>query len=68
MKQYSVYEREIRRNNTKNKIIDVLKQELPAKGQITVYTLPDEVNDQQIAILGNQGFQKTVRKPQLIVL
>ncbi|GAW64050.1 CRISPR-associated endonuclease Cas2 [Ligilactobacillus acidipiscis] len=68
MKQYSVYEREIRKNATKNRIIKVLREELPTKGEITLYVLPDEVNDQQVTILGDRKVQKTIRQAQFIVL
>ncbi|KRN82325.1 hypothetical protein IV43_GL001643 [Ligilactobacillus acidipiscis] len=68
MKQCSVYEREIRKNATKNRIIKVLRGELPTKGEITLYVLPDEVNDQQVTILGDRKVQKTIRQAQFIVL
>lgn len=65
MKQFSVYEREIRRFATKDKVIDILKSELPASGAITLYLLPDEVNDGQLTILGSEGL-RTIRRPQLL--
>lgn len=68
MKQYSVYEREIRKIATKNKIVGILKEELPTKGEITLYVLPDNVNDQQITILGTKKFKKTIRKAHFVVL
>ncbi|WP_281165504.1 CRISPR-associated endonuclease Cas2 [Liquorilactobacillus sicerae] len=66
MKQYSLYERQIRRMDTKNKLISILQSELPQAGQITLYLLPDEINDQQITILGDEP-QKLIHQPQLLI-
>lgn len=66
MKQYSLYERQIRRMDTKNKLISILQSELPQTGQITLYLLPDEINDQQITILGEKP-QKMIHQPQLLI-
>ena len=46
----------------------MLKDRLPKSGAITLYLLPNEVNDSQITILGSESIKKTVRKPQFIVL
>lgn len=68
MKQFSVYEREVRQNSTRDRVIKVLKDRLPKSGAITLYLLPNEVNDSQITILGSESIKKTVRKPKFIVL
>lgn len=68
MKQYSLYEREIRQAATREKVIEILKEELPDTGAITLYLLPDEVNDSQITILGENAVRQTVRKPRILFL
>ncbi len=68
MKQFSLYEREIRQKTTREKVIKILRSEIPDTGSITLYLLPDEVNDTQITILGEQVVKTTVRAPQLIFL
>lgn len=52
MKQYSLYEREVESDTTKDHLIKILKNEVPDDGMITLYLLPNEVNDKQINILG----------------
>ncbi|MBT9060692.1 CRISPR-associated endonuclease Cas2, partial [Lactobacillus delbrueckii subsp. bulgaricus] len=52
MKQYSLYEREVESDTTKDHLIGILKKEIPDDGMITLYLLPDEVNNKQINILG----------------
>lgn len=66
MKQFSLYEREIRNATTRSRVIEILKQELPDAGVITLYQLPNEVNDKQIVILGKNAVKKTTRKPKLV--
>lgn len=68
MKQFSLYEREIDNIETRDKIIDILSSELPDTGAITVYSLPDEVNNSQITILGKDSTHKITKKPQLIFI
>lgn len=68
MKQFSLYEREIRKSSTRKKIVDILRKELPDTGSITLYLLPNEVNDRQITILGEKSSKTTVRTPQFIVI
>jgi len=68
MKQHSKYERPVQRLKTRDKILNDLKQRIPTTGQITVYELPDEVNNNQIVILGNKAFKKSHKNPQLIVM
>lgn len=68
MKQFSIYEREIQQVATRKRIIEILKDRLPSAGAITLYLLPDEVNDSQITILGEKSIKKTVRKPRIIFL
>lgn len=65
MKQFSLYEREVRQQATKERVIEILKEELPDTGAITLYLLPDEVNDSQITILGDKAINKTYRKPRV---
>ena len=68
MKQYSLYEREVQSNTTRNRLIEILKKEIPDSGLITLYLLPDEVNNKQITILGKDAPKVTVGAPHLIVL
>lgn len=68
MKQFSLYEREIRQKTTRDNVIKTLRTELPDTGMITLYLLPDEVNDKQITILGENAIKHTVRKPRIIFL
>ena len=68
MKQYSIYEREIRQKTTREKVIQILKEELPDTGAITLYLLPNEVNDSQLTILGAKAIKRTVRYPRIIFL
>lgn len=68
MKQYSLYEREIRSPETRDKVIATLANEIPDAGAIICYVLPDEVNDKQVQILGEKAVLYTIRKPQFIVL
>lgn len=68
MKQYSLYEREVRSLTTRDHLIEILRNELPKTGSIVLYLLPDEVNDQQIEILGQNVARKTIRKPQIFVV
>ncbi len=65
MKQYSLYEREVRSVTTRNNVIKILKEELPHTGMITLYLLPDEVNNQQITILGQQAIRLANSNPRL---
>lgn len=50
MKQFSLYERYVS-DVQKDKILEILQQEIPDTGSITLYVLPDEVNNSQITIL-----------------
>lgn len=68
MKQYSVYEREVRNQSTKERLLKTLREELPDSGSITIYQLPNEVNDNQITVLGKNCVMKTRRKAQIIFL
>ena len=68
MKQFSRYEREVVSKQTKQRLIEILKSEIPDTGLITLYQLPNAVNDQQITILGDNAILKSVGKPQLIVI
>lgn len=67
MKQFSLYEREVLSINTKNKLIQTLNEEIPDVGLITLYLLPDEVNDKQVTILGKNAPHYTIGRPRLIV-
>ena len=53
MKQFSLYERYVS-DVQKDKILEILQQEIPDTGSITLYVLPDEVNNSQITILGKE--------------
>lgn len=68
MKQLSLYEREVQSSETRNKLVDVLRQELPDTGSIVLYTLPNEVNNSQISILGKNAPRKATGMPKMIIL
>lgn len=69
MKQYSLYEREVKYESTRRRLIDILKSELPDSGKITLYLLPDEINNKQVTILGNNvNIKYATKEPKLIVL
>ncbi|AZA25340.1 CRISPR-associated endonuclease Cas2 [Lactobacillus delbrueckii subsp. lactis] len=68
MKQYSLYEREVESDTTKDHLIGILKKEVPDDGMITLYLLPDEVNNKQINILGPDAPMKAVSVPKVIVV
>lgn len=62
MKQFSLYERPIRHSHSIKKIINIISRELPDTGSITMYTLPNEIHNKQITILG-ENVKKIIRKP-----
>ena len=68
MKHFSLYEREVLSVTTRDNLIRILQTEIPETGLITLYLLPDSVNDKQITILGAKQIHKSVGKPHLIVL
>lgn len=68
MKQFSLYEREVQSQNTRDNLIAILKKELPDTGTIVLYLIPNEVNDKQITILGKDAPRRTVGVPQLIIV
>ncbi|ELH0954343.1 CRISPR-associated endonuclease Cas2 [Staphylococcus pseudintermedius] len=68
MKQWSLYERYISNTLRKEKVLDILKKELPDTGVITLYVLPDEVNDSQVTILGKEVTRRRTKEPELIFL
>ena len=68
MKHYSLYEREVESDTTKDHLIKILKNEVPDDGMITLYLLLNEVNDKQINILGPNAPLKTVSVPKVIVI
>lgn len=68
MKQYSLYERPIQKASIKEKVIQELEDKLPKSGVITLYSLPDEVNNEQIQILGENAVIKSFKKAQFIIL
>ncbi|QIH75213.1 CRISPR-associated endonuclease Cas2 [Macrococcoides canis] len=57
MKQWSLYERKVKNNNTADKIIGILGQQIP-----------DYVNDNQITILGEYSIKKAYRKARVVVI
>lgn len=68
MKQFSVYEREVRSISSVERLIEVIRKQLPEDGTITLYRLPKEVNNAQLQILGN-GVVKLVRTgPKIIIV
>lgn len=52
----------------KDKILEILQQEIPDTGSITLYVLPDEVNNSQITILGKEVKVVVRKEPKLIFL
>lgn len=68
MKQFSLYEREIYNFKIRDEILDVLRSELPDTGAITVYSLPDEINNAQITILGKDSTHQITKQPKLIFM
>lgn len=68
MKQYSLYEREVQSETTRKNVIRALKETLPDAGAITLYSLPDHVNNAQLTILGKDAPKKCSGKPRLIVI
>lgn len=68
MKQYSLYERPIRKSSIKEKVIQELESMLPKSGMITLYLLPDEVNNNQIQILGENVINKSLKNAKFIIL
>lgn len=67
MKQFSLYERYVS-DVQKDKILEILQQEIPDTGSITLYVLPDEVNNSQITILGKEVKVVVRKEPKLIFL
>ena len=68
MKQFSLYERYVSNVQKKDKILEILKQEIPDTGSITLYILPDEVNSNQITILGKEVKLAVNKEPKLIFI
>ena len=68
MKQFSLYERSISDTYKRDKILDILRKEIPDTGMITLYILPDEVNNNQVTILGKEAKYKITKEPRLIFL
>ncbi|MEB7816241.1 CRISPR-associated endonuclease Cas2 [Mammaliicoccus sciuri] len=68
MKQFSLYERHISNAYKKDKILNILSKEIPDTGVITLYLMPDEVNNKQVTILGKQSKMLFRKQPQLIFL
>lgn len=68
MKQFSLYEREVKKLSTKEYILRKLQKEIPDYGSITLYVLPDEVNNEQITILGKRAFKKSSSTPEFITI
>lgn len=68
MRQYSLYEREVESEETRKHLIKTLKEEVPDDGMITLYLLPNEVNDKQITILGSEVTLSTNTNPKLIII
>ena len=60
--------RDIRVTLKKDKILSILKEEMPNTGKITMYVLPDEVNNKQITILGKEAKIINYKEPKLIFI
>ncbi len=68
MKQYSVYEREMRSSKNVDRLIEIIKSELPKEGSITLYQLPNDVNNKQIIILGSGEVHYVKTGPKIIIV
>ena len=68
MKQYSVYEREMRSARNIEGLIHIIRSQLPKEGSITLYQLPNEVSNNQIRILGSGAVKICNVGPKIIVL
>ena len=68
MQQFSLYERYTSDTQKKDKILSILKEEMPNTGKITMYVLPDEVNNKQITILGKEAKIINYKEPKLIFI
>lgn len=68
MKQYSVYERMIRKSSTKQVIFQILKKESPDQGLVTMYALPDQVHNSQFVISGHEIKPIDSTRPQVLVI
>ena len=68
MKQFSIYEREVKHSATKEKIIGQIQAELPRKGEILLYELPDRINNLKKIILGNKIVEMKNQRPQLHII
>ena len=67
MKQFSLYERVVNREKVRDKIISQIQDFIPERGEITLYELPDDVNDNQLTILGDGRILKSTKQPRLLV-
>lgn len=68
MKQFSIYEREVKHTATKDKIIKQIQTELPKKGEILLYELPDRINNLQKIILGDKVVAVKNQRPQMHII
>lgn len=68
MKQYSVYEREMKTSKNVENLINIICTQLPKEGSITLYQLPNEVSNNQIRILGSGTVKILSNGPKIIVL
>ncbi len=57
-----------RRDAAKEKIIGQIQTELPRKGEILLYELPDRINNLQKIILGNKIVEMKNQRPQLHII
>lgn len=68
MKQFSVYEREIRSSKNVEILINVIRSQLPKEGSITLYQLPNEVSNKQLRILGFGVVKISSASPKIVIL
>ena len=68
MKQFSLYERRVRKNETAQKLVREVNRYLPCEGQVIAYELPDYVHNNQKVILGDEAICKSDSKPKFIIL
>ena len=68
MKQFSIYEREVKHVATKRKIIEQIQTELPERGKILLYELPDRIANLEKIILGNKIVELKKQCPQMYII
>lgn len=68
MKQFSIYERYAYNQVSIDNVLDALEYNIPKEGKIVLYSLPNEIHNEQLIILGSDIIYKPTKKPQIIYL